>query len=117
LEPVKEWDNIILSANLVKDEKLQSEYLDYHKTQFEKWPELSKGFCNASFQQLVIYKNDRQLMLIISIPKGKSLDELNPKTTENNPKVEEWNALMKKYQEGIAGTKPDEVWVFFKPLD
>lgn len=117
LEPVKEWDNIILSANLVKDEKLQSEYLDYHKTQFDKWPELSKGFCNASFQQLVIYKNDRQLMLIISIPKGKSLDELNPKTTENNPKVAEWNALMKKYQEGIAGTKPDEVWVFFKPLD
>ncbi|SEQ99444.1 right-handed parallel beta-helix repeat-containing protein [Pedobacter rhizosphaerae] len=117
LEPVKEWDNIILSANLVKDKKLQSEYLDYHKTQFEKWPELSKGFCNAEFQQLVIYKNDRQLMLIISIPKGKSLDELNPKTTANNPKVDEWNALMKKYQEGIAGTKPDEVWVFFKPLN
>lgn len=117
LEPDAAWDNIILSANLVADKKMQVEYLDYHKTQFEKWPELSKGFCNAEFQQLVIYKNDRQLMLIISIPKGKSLEKLNPKTTENNPKVNEWNALMKKYQEGIAGTKAGEVWVEFKPLD
>jgi len=115
-EPVKEWDNIILSANLVKDEKLQKEYLAYHKTQFEKWPEISKGFCNADFQRLVIFKKGRQLMLIISIPKGENLDELNPKTTENNPRVDEWNALMKKYQEGIEGTKPGEVWVFFKPI-
>jgi len=117
LEPAAAWENIILSANLVNDKKLQAEYLEYHKTQFEKWPELSKGFCNAEFQQLLIFKNDRQLMLIISIPKGKKLDELNPKTTENNPRADEWNAMMKKYQEGIEGTKPNEVWVEFKPLN
>jgi hypothetical protein len=112
----KDWDNIILTANLVKDEKLQQEYLNYHATQFEKWPEVSNGFCNASFQQLLVYKNGRQLMLIISIPKGESLDKLNPKTTENNPRVDEWNALMKKYQEGIEGTKPGETWVFLEKL-
>lgn len=117
LRPVEEWDNIILSASLVKDEQLQKEYLDYHQTQFKKWPEVSKGFCNAEFQRLAIFKKERQLMLIISIPKGKSLDELNPKTTLDNPKVDEWNAIMKKYQEGIEGTKPDEVWVFFKPIE
>ncbi|RZK37672.1 MAG: L-rhamnose mutarotase [Pedobacter sp.] len=116
-KPVEEWDNIILSANLVEDVKMQKEYLDYHKTQFEKWPEISKGFCNAEFQRLAIFKKDRQLMLIISIPKGKKLDDLNPKTTLNNPKVDEWNAIMKKYQEGIEGTKPNEVWVFFKPIE
>jgi L-rhamnose mutarotase len=111
-----EWDNIILTANLVKDPKLQREYLNYHATQFKKWPEVSQGFCNANFQQLLVFKNGRQLMLVISIPKGESLDKLNPKTTENNPRVNEWNKLMKKYQEGLPGTKPGEVWVFFKPL-
>ena len=110
----KEWDHVILSANLVSDTTLQNEYLMHHVTQFEKWPELSKGFCNAEFQQVVIYKNGRQLMLVISIPKGESLDKLNPKTTENNPRVNDWNALMKKYQEGIEGTKEGEVWVFFE---
>lgn len=112
----KDWDNIILTANLVKDPKMQQEYLNYHATQFQKWPEVSNGFCNADFQQLLVYKNGRQLMLIISIPKGESLDQLNPKTTENNPKVDEWNALMKKYQEGFSGTKRGEVWVILKPV-
>ena len=108
----RQWDHILLTANLVADTAKQRQYLQYHATQFEQWPELSKGFCNASFQQLLLYRNGRQLMLIISIPKGESLDKLNPKTTENNPRVNEWNKLMQQYQEGIEGTKPGEVWVF-----
>lgn len=110
----KQWENIVMTANLVNDPKLQQEYLNYHATQFKNWPEVAKGFCNANFQQLLVFKNGRQLMLVISIPKGERLDKLNPKTTENNPRVNEWNRLMKKYQEGIPGTKPGEVWVEFK---
>ncbi len=112
----KHWDNIILTANLVAAPKKQTEYLEYHRTQFEKWPEVSQGFCNANFQRLLVFKSGRQLMLIISIPKGESLDKLNPLTTKNNPRVDEWNKIMAKYQEGIEGTKPGESWVFFKPM-
>ncbi len=111
----KEWSHTILTANLVADTTLQKEYLAHHATQFAKWPEVAQGFCNADFQQLLLYKNGRQLMLVISIPKGENLDKLNPKTIENNPRVVEWNTLMKKYQEGIVGTKKDETWVFLKP--
>ncbi|OCX53058.1 hypothetical protein BEL04_01715 [Mucilaginibacter sp. PPCGB 2223] len=112
----KNWDNIILTANLVSDPGKQAEYMEYHRTQFEKWPEVSQGFCNASFQQLLVFRNGRQLMLIISIPQGESLDKLNPLTTKNNPRVDEWNKIMAKYQEGIPGTKPGETWVFLKPI-
>jgi hypothetical protein len=115
-KPASEWENIVLTANLVEDVKMQKEYVDYHATQFEKWPEIAKGFCNADFQQLQVFKNGRQLMLVISIPKGESLDKLNPKTTENNPRVDDWNALMKKYQTGIEGTKPGETWIFLKKI-
>ncbi len=112
----KTWDNILLTADLVADTVMQNQYLNYHATQFEKWPEVSKGFCNANFQQLLVFKNGRQLMLVISIPKGQSLDKLNPKTTLNNPKVNDWNKIMSKYQEGITGTKKGETWVFLKPI-
>lgn len=112
----KEWTHILLTANLVADEKLQKEYLDYHATQFAKWPQVSAGFCHANFQQLLLFKHGRQLMLVISIPNGKTLDELNSKTTENNPRVDDWNKIMKKYQEGIEGTKPNETWVFLNQL-
>ncbi|WP_158995839.1 L-rhamnose mutarotase [Mucilaginibacter sp. L196] len=113
----KQWDNIILTANLVNNPKMQQEYLNYHATQFQKWPEVSQGFCNANFQQLLAFKTGRQLMLVISIPKGESLDKLNPLTTKNNPRVNDWNNIMKNYQEGIAGTKKGETWVFFKNVD
>lgn len=116
-KPASEWENIVLTANLVDDPKLQKEYVDYHTTQFEKWPEIAKGFCNADFQQLQVFKNEKQLILIISIPKGENLDKLNPKTTQNNPRVDEWNALMKKYQTGIEGAKPDETWIFLNKVE
>jgi hypothetical protein len=112
----KDWDHTILTANLVDDTVLQKEYMDYHATQFKEWPEVSNGFCNANFQQLLLFRNGRQLMLVISIPEGASLDELNPKTTENNPRVDEWNALMNKYQEGVEGTSEGEVWVEARPI-
>lgn len=112
----KECDNIIMTANLVENPEMQQEYMDYHATQSEQWPEVAQGFCNANFQQLLVFRNDRQLMLIISIPKGEDLDELNPKTTENNPRVDEWNAIMAKYQEGIVGTEEGESWVILTPL-
>jgi len=113
----REWDHVILTANLVADKEMQQEYLDYHATQFEKWKEVSNGFCNANFQQLLIFKNGRQLVLIISIPKGESLDKLNPKTTENNPRLYDWNRMMGKYQEGIEGTSKGEKWVFLQPVN
>jgi len=115
-ETAMKWDNIIMTANLVEDTSLQKEYMEYHKTQFEKWPEVSNGFCHANFQQLLVFRNGRQLLLIISIPKGESLDHLNPKTTENNPRVDEWNILMGNYQVGIDDAPKGTTWVMFSPL-
>jgi L-rhamnose mutarotase len=105
------WSHTLMTANLVADTVQQREYMDYHARQEELFPEVARGFCNAGFQQLLVFRNDRQLMLVISIPEGESLDDLNPKTTENNPRVDEWNAIMAKYQEGIEGSLPGEAWV------
>lgn len=116
-KPAGQWDNIIMTSNMVADTIKQNDYLQYHRTQFEKWPEISKGFSNAKFQQLLVFRNGRQLMLIISIPKGESLDKLNPKTTENNPRVVEWNSIMSKYQVGIDDAPKGTTWVKFEKLN
>jgi L-rhamnose mutarotase len=108
--------HVLMTANLVADTVLQQEYMNYHAHQAELFPEVAQGFCRADFQQLLVFRNGRQLLLVISIPQGKNLDELNPKTTENNPRVDEWNTIMAKYQEGIEGAAPGEVWVMFAPL-
>jgi hypothetical protein len=113
-KPATNWENIIMTANLVNDTVKQKEYMAYHRTQFEKWPEISKGFSNAQFQQVLVFRLERQLMLVISIPKGKTLDELNPKTSENNPRVDEWNKMMAHYQEGVEDAPKGTVWVMFQ---
>lgn len=109
------WSHTVMTANLVADEAAQEQYMEYHARQAELFPEVAQGFCNADFQQVLVFRNGRQLMLVISIPAGKNLDDLNPKTVENNPRVDEWNAIMSLYQEGIEGTAPNETWVTFEP--
>lgn len=110
------WSHKILTANLVADPAMQQEYMDYHKNQFEQFPEVSAGFCRAEFQQLIMYRHGRQLMLIISYPAGEDYDTLNARTVTDNPRVDEWNSIMGQYQGGIEGTQPGETWVFFEPV-
>lgn len=110
------WDDIILTADLVADPAAQQRYLDHHANQFRDWPEVSAGFCRAGFQQLLLFRNGRQLMLVIRIPKGKTLAEIDPLTTKDNPRMDEWNRIMRGFQTGIKGTAPGETWVFLNPL-
>ncbi|GAB3010428.1 hypothetical protein GCM10027051_10230 [Niabella terrae] len=109
-------DHFVLTANLVADPEKQEQYLADHASQFEKWPEVARGFCQAGFQELLCFRNGRQLMLVISVPRGKTLAELDPKTTENNPRVVDWNRRMAQYQEGIEGTRKGETWVFLEKV-
>lgn len=111
-----QWSHTIMTANLIADTQLQDEYMEYHRLQFEEWPEVSNGFCNALFQQVLLFRDGRQLMLVISIPAGENLDELNPKTTENNPRVDEWNSIMAGYQEGIEDAPEGVVWIELKQV-
>ena len=107
-------DHVLLTASLVKDARKQHEYYAYHERQFEEWPEVSAGFCNAGFIDVLLYRNGDQLMLMITYPEGEDYEQLNAKTTEDNPRVDEWNRIMAEYQEGVAGTAPGETWVFFR---
>lgn len=113
---VKKCTDIIFTANLVADTIKQKEYMNYHARQIQDWPEVAQGFCRADFQQLLVYRSGRQLMLIISIPADKTLDELNPKTVDNNPQMIEWNKRMATYQEGIDQAPEGVVWVQFEKI-
>src|SRR5690606_28148075 len=106
-------DFVLLTANLVEDDEQQRNYVDLHERQFNEWPEVSQGFCQAGFREVLLYRHGRQLMLMITFPKGSDFNQLNAKTVENNPRVEEWNRLMSRFQERIPGTMRGETWVFF----
>ncbi len=105
-----------MRANLVEDEKMQEEYMNYHQRQFDEWPEVSQGFCHAGFQRLLLFRSGRQLMLVISIPEGADFEQMNAKTVENNPRMDEWNNIMAQYQEGMEDVPEGVVWSLYTPL-
>ncbi len=110
------YKRYIFTANLIEDSILQREYFEHHKLQKNNWPGVAAGFCNADFQQVLVYRDRSQLMLVIDIPKDKTLDEINPKTEENNPQMVEWNQKMSTYQVGIKDAPEGQTWVEFKKI-
>lgn len=114
--PVDDWDQVVWSTSLVADTAMQEEYMRYHRTQFDEWPEVAGGFCRAQFQRLLLYRSGRQLLILINYPKGEDYDALNRLTTLDNPRMDEWNALMSRYQVAIDQAPTDEVWIQFTQL-
>lgn len=113
-EEVGDSDFVLLTAQLSEDETMQDAYMDAHKTQYEKWPEVANGFCQAGFNEVLLYRSGRQLMLYIAFPKGEEFEKINPLTTKDNPRVDDWNKMMGGFQEGIDGTTANETWIFYK---
>lgn len=101
-----------LALDLVNDEKLIAEYEKYHKN---VWPEIKKSITDAGIVQMEIYRFTNRLFMII-----EATDEFNfanrGAADAANPKVQEWETLMWKYQQAIPGAKPGEKWVLMNKI-
>jgi len=113
-EKIKETDFVLLTAQLVEDTAKQEAYYKAHKNQYKEWAEVAAGFCKAGFDEVLVYRNGRQLLLYISFPKGQDFKVIDQLTTKDNPRVVDWNKRMSTYQEGIPGTGKNETWIFYK---
>ena len=101
-----------LALDLVPDEKLIAEYEDYHR---QVWPEIKKSISDAGIMQMEIYRFANRLFMIMEVA-----DEFNfaqkAAADAANPKVQEWEQLMWKYQQAMPGSKPGEKWVLMDKI-
>lgn len=95
------------ALDLKDDEKLISEYKKYHQ---EIWPEITKSIVDAGILNLEIFNVHNRLFMIMEVDASFSFEEKD-KLDENNVKVQEWEALMWKYQQGLPMAKKGEKWV------
>lgn len=109
-------DHAVMTCNLVEDPAAQAEYLDYHARQGELFPEVAAGFARAGYEQVLVFRQGRRLMLVISFPQGHSLSELDPLTTKDNPRVDVWNGIMAAYQENIDHPG-DAPWMMYEAIE
>ncbi|QXP66400.1 L-rhamnose mutarotase [Polaribacter sp. AHE13PA] len=95
------------ALDLKDDEKLISEYKKYHQ---EIWPEITKSIVDAGILNLEIFNVHNRLFMIMEVDASFSFEEKD-ELDKNNVKVQEWEALMWKYQQGLPMAKKGEKWV------
>ena len=101
-----------LALDLVDNVDLIAEYKDYHKN---IWPEITKSIKDSGIKVLDIYCLGNRLFMIIEASEGFSFDEKS-KNDANNPKVQEWEELMWKFQQALPWAKPGEKWMLMEKI-
>jgi L-rhamnose mutarotase len=101
-----------LALDLVNDDKLIAEYEAYHR---DVWPEIKKSILDAGILQMEIYRFGNRLFMIMEVNEAFSFAD-KAAADMANPKVQEWEELMWKYQQAIPGTKPGEKWVLMDKI-
>jgi L-rhamnose mutarotase len=96
-----------LALDLKDDEKLIVEYKTYHQ---EVWPEIIKSIKDSGITSLDIYCVDNRLFMIIEADENFSFEKKSSMDTAN-PKVQEWEKLMWKYQQALPCAAPGEKWI------
>jgi L-rhamnose mutarotase len=94
------------ALDLKDDVELIAEYETYHQ---RIWPEITESITAAGILALQIYRIGTRLFMIMDTTHDFSLEK-KAERDRSNPKVQEWEALMWKYQQALPGSQPGEKW-------
>lgn len=95
-----------LVLDLVDDPELITEYEKYHKN---VWPEIKLSILDSGITNMEIYRVQNRLLMIIEVDENFSF-EAKDELDKNNPKVQEWEKLMSKFQQQLPNSMPGEKW-------
>lgn len=95
------------TLDLKNDPQLIVEYKRHHE---KIWPEITKSIKDAGIIELEIYLLGTRMFMIMEVNKNFCL-EGKSKADRNNPKVQEWETLMWKFQQALPEANPGEKWL------
>ena len=96
-----------LALDLVDDPMLVDEYENYHKN---VWKEIRASIKDAGILDMEIYRTGNRLFMIMETEDDFSFDKKNAMDS-SNPKVQQWEQLMWKYQQVLPTAKEGEKWI------
>lgn len=100
------------ALDLVDDTQLIAEYERLHA---QVWPEVLLSMKSAGIEKMEIYRYENRLMMIMQVGSQYSA-ERKAGMDLSNEKVQEWEALMWKYQQAMPGAKEGEKWVMMNKI-
>lgn len=101
-----------LALDLIDDAQLMAEYKAYHQA---VWPEIIASIKESGITLLDIYCVGNRMFMIIEADEH-FLFEKKSAADANNPKVQEWEDLMWKFQQALPWAKPGEKWMLMEKI-
>ena len=101
-----------LALDLINDELLIKEYEAYHRN---VWPEILQSIQQAGIDKMEIYRIGNRLFMIIE---SNAAVDFAAKATADaaSEKVQQWETLLWKYQQGLPFAKPGEKWMMMEKI-
>jgi|SRR6185503_961636 len=101
-----------LTLDLKDDPALIAEYEQYHVA---IWPEIHKSITESGITNMEIYRHDNRLFMIMETDESFSFEQKGAMDAAN-PKVQEWEDLMWKYQQPLKNAANGEKWVLMSKI-
>lgn len=101
-----------LALDLKEDPQLIAEYKAHHR---EVWPEILKSIKDSGIEVLDIYCIGNRIFMIIEAGEDFSFEKKTAMDT-NNPKVQQWEELMWKFQQALPFAKSGEKWMLMEKI-
>lgn len=110
--PLPTLKRYCLALDLKNDPALIAEYEKYHQ---HVWPEIIQSIKSSGIQVLDIYRTGNRLFMIIEAHENFSFEKKGADDAAN-PKVQDWEKLMWKFQKALPWAKPGEKWVLMNKI-
>jgi len=101
-----------LTLDLKDDPELIAQYKKHHE---KIWPEITQSIKAAGIEDLEIYRLGTRMLMIMEVNESFSF-EAKAKADSENPRVQEWEQLMWKFQKPLPGAPPGEKWMLMENI-
>lgn len=101
-----------LALDLKGSPELIEEYKRHHQN---VWPEIIKSIRDAGIEHMEIYLLGTRLFMIMEVGDRFSFEE-KVRADRNNPKVQEWEELMWKFQQPLPQAGRGEKWMLMERI-
>ena len=102
----------ILALDLHDDDELIRAYDNWHRN---VWPEIQRSIIDSGIRHMAIYRFANRLCMLMETTDDFTFEK-KAAADAASAVVQEWEALMWKYQQPIPGSKLGEKWVLMDKI-
>lgn len=100
------------ALDLKDDPSLITEYENHHAN---VWPEVRDSFRRAGIENVELYRTGNRLFMLLDTNESFSFEK-KKQIDEEDPVVQQWEALMGTYQQPLPWAKDGNKWVLMQTV-